>query len=275
MNQMIELISKISVFKIATVGMLLAPVLLSCRDAKAGKDNNSAEIVIPRPDEELTELTRSLAEGDAAGFAALCAYPIPRPYPLKDIEDSVSMVDYFHILVDDSLITIFKNSDLDDWENYGWRGWSIAGSTPLWYDEGVQLIDYVSPAEAGLQRILAREEIMSLSPQFRDGWTPVITLIETDGDRVFRIDSKGTTFRLMGFDRAEHLGEAPALLLSGTVTTEGSANLPLYTFSNSEGMQAEFIPDAEPSATIFLKHPQSGKEDTCNVRPGYWRDLLK
>lgn len=272
MNRMKELISKISVFKITAFGLLLAPALLSCQDAKADKDNNSTEVAYPRPDEALTRLTRTLAEGDAPGFASLCVYPVPRPYPLKDIEDSVSMVDYFHILVDDSLISIFRNSNLDDWESYGWRGWSIVGSTPLWYDEGVQLIDYVSPAEAGFRRILAREEIMSLAPQFREGWSPVMTLVETDGDRVFRIDSKGDTFRLMGFDNADNLDTTPTMLLTGTVSYEGSANLPQYTFSNAEGVQAEFIPDAEP-AEIFLRHP--GKEDRCKVRPAYWRDIRR
>ena len=276
MKEMKGLINKISVFNISTLALLLvtAFTLLSCNDANARKENSPADIAFPRPDDALTKLTRSLADKDASGFAALCTYPVLRPYPLKDIEDSVSMVDYFHILVDDSLSSLFRNSTLDDWESYGWRGWSIAGSNPLWYDEGVQIIDYISPAEAGLQRILAREEIMSLAPQFRDGWTPVMTLLETDGDRVFRIDSKDATFRLMGFDRAENIKGIPAMLLLGWVEIEGSAGLQRYTFTGAEGMEAEFMPDA-PVPALFLKHPKSGDAETCNVRPAYWRDIIR
>lgn len=268
---------KIPLFKTAALGMAFVPAvaLLSCHDANAGKDNSQVENAFPRPDDALAELTRSLAEKDAPAFAGLCTYPILRPYPLRAIEDSVSMVDYFNVLVDDSLSSMFRNSSLEDWESYGWRGWSFAGSTPLWYDEGIQIIDYISPAEAGIRRILAREEIMSLAPQFRDGWTPVMTLVETDGSRVFRIDSKDAAFRLMGFDSADNPGGVPSLLLSGSVRTEGSASLPVYTFTNSEGMQAEVIPDAEPSAVISLKRPGSVKEDIFNVRAGYWRDIFK
>ena len=58
---------------------------------------------------------RALADGDAAGFASLCVYPIVRPYPLKDIEDSLSMVDYFPILVDAPLREKMKKGKVGDW----------------------------------------------------------------------------------------------------------------------------------------------------------------
>lgn len=272
-----RLVSKISAHKVASLGVLLASafVMLSCRNANAGKDNVQPDCAFVRPDDVLTKITRALADGDASGFASLCSYPIPRPYPLRAIEDSVSMVDYFPILVDEQLRTKFKNSSLDDWENYGWRGWSIPGSNHLWCEEGVQLIDYLSPAEAALQRILAREEIMSLAPEFREGWTPVMTLMEVDGERVFRIDSKDDAFRLMGFDKAENLKGMPYLLLMGTGHTEGSADIRVFTFSNSEGMQAEFTPDAESQPRIFIKHPNLDMEESYQVQPAYWRDIIK
>lgn len=270
-----KIFSKVSISKIATLGLLLATSisLQSCK-ANEHNDDTTAGIAGARPDEALTKLAQALAEGDAPGFASLCVYPIIRPYPLKDIEDSVAMVDYFPILVDEPLRSMFRDSRPDDWESYGWRGWSIAGSNPLWFDEGVQTIEYLSPAEAGLQRILAREELMSLAPQFRDGWTPVMTLVEIDGDRVFRIDSKAETFRLMGFDRVDNISEIPAMLLLGRVETEGSAGLQHYTFTGASGMEAEFMPDA-PDPAISLKHPQSDGIDACPVRPAYWRDIIK
>ncbi len=247
----------------------------SCHDAKAEKDSSDASYAEARPDDALKELMRSLSENDAPGFAALCFYPIQRPYPLKSIDDSISMVDYFPILADDSLRDYMRKSKLSDWESYGWRGWSIGEKHPLWYDEGVQIIDYVSPAESGLQKILAREEIMSLAPQYRDGWTPVMTLIEIDGDKVFRIDSKNDSYRLMGFEKAEDMRAIPSIFMTGSVSTEGSAGYATYVFSDSTGTKAEFIPDAEPPAKIFIKHPKHKKENSYEVRPGYWRDVLK
>lgn len=247
----------------------------SCHDAKAEKDTSDSSYAEPRPDDALKELMRTLSEKDAPGFAALCVYPIPRPYPLKSIDDSVSMVDYFPIIADDSLRNYIKNSKLEDWESYGWRGWSVGDARPIWYDEGVQIIDYVSSAESGLQKILSREEIMSLAPQYRDGWTPVMTLIEIDGDKVFRIDSKDNSYRLMGFDKAEHMRDIPSILMTGSLTKEGSAGYATYAFSDSTGSQAEFFPDAEPPVKIFIKHPKHKKEDSYEVRQGYWRDILK
>ncbi|MDE7420839.1 MAG: hypothetical protein K2N35_11590 [Muribaculaceae bacterium] len=254
---------------------LSSAAFTSCHDAKAGKDSADNSYAEQRPDAALNELMRSLAENDAPGFAALCVYPIPRPYPLKAIEDSVSMVDYFPIIADDSLRTYIQKSKLDDWEKYGWRGWSVGDAHPIWYDEGVQIIDYVSPAESGLQKILAREEIMSLAPQFREGWTPVTTLIEIGGDKVFRIDSKDDSYRLMGFDNADHLRDIPSVLMLGSVSTEGSAGYATYTFADSTGTKAEFMPDAESPIKIFIKHPKLKKEESYEVNPGYWRDILK
>ena len=261
---------------LVVAGICLSSIAFtSCHDAKAEKDSSDSSYAEPRPDAALNELMRTLSENDAPGFAALCVYPIPRPYPLKSIDDSISMVDYFPIIADDSLRTYIRKSKLEDWESYGWRGWSVGNARPIWYDEGVQIIDYVSPAESGLQKILAREEIMSLSPQFREGWTPVMTLIEIDGDKVFRIDSKENSYRLMGFESSDRMRDTPSILMLGSVTKEGSAGYATYAFADSTGSQAEFMPDAEPPVKLMIKHPRLKKEDSYEVTPGYWRDILK
>ncbi len=276
MNNSIK--NKMSWKSLGIAGLCLSSICLSsvaftsCHDAKAEKESSYSE---GRPDEALNELMRTFAENDAPGFAALCVYPIPRPYPLKSIDDSVSMVDYFPMIADDYMRSYMKKSKLKDWEKYGWRGWSIGEDRPIWYDGGVQFIEHVSPAESGLQKILAREEIMSLAPQFREGWTPVMTLIQTDGDKIFRIDTKDHSYRLMGFDNSENLRDVPTILMTGTMKTEGTANYALYAFADSTGMEAEFMPDAEPPVKIFFKQPKLKKENSYEVRNGYWRDIVK
>lgn len=273
---MIKLLNRYSSLKLMTAAFILISgmSLQSCHDAKARQDNSENDIAGLRPDDALTKLTRSLAEGDAPGFAALCVYPIRRPYPLKNINDSVSMVDYFPILVDDSLRSVFRTSSLEDWQSYGWRGWSLTDSRPLWYDEGVQIIDYVSPAENGLKSILAREEIMSLLPKFREGWRPVSSMVQTDGDRIFRIDTNGETFRLMQFDDAASAGGEPSLILFGSLRHEGTADYPIFEFSDSKGRKAEYLPDSEPPVYIYVTG--SGIEDqSIPVVPAYWRDIIR
>lgn len=264
----------VKILAVAAV-MISSLPMASCHDANARKEKAESSMGETRPDAALNKLMRSLAEGDAPGFAALCVYPIVRPYPLKSINDSVSMVDYFPIIINDSIRDYFRKSKLEDWENYGWRGWSIGEGRPIWYDDGVQFIDYVSPAETGLQRILAREEIMSLSPEFRGGWTPVMTLLQEDGDRIFRIDVKNDSYRLMGFENADHMRSIPSILMIGSVLTEGSAGYRTYAFKDSTGNEAEYMPDGEPPVKIIIRRHELKNEDIYEVRQSYWRDILK
>lgn len=269
------LLNKISNLKNASLAFACVSVLSlqACHDSKANNDNSGDNSSATLPKEALTKLMKTFAEDDASGFAALCVFPIQRPYPLKDIQDSVSMVDYYPVLVDDSLKTIMSHSQIDDWVNYGWRGWSLRESKPIWYDDGVQFIDYVSPAENGLRNILAREEIMSLAPQFRDGWTPVATLQQTDGNNIFRIDSQGDVFRLMQFSSAMQAHGEPTLLLTGSLRNEGTADSPVFEFFGSNGVKAVYMPDSEPPVCIYVTKPKD-VENGYPVVTAYWRDII-
>lgn len=249
------------------IPLALAGGILSC----GRKNDNENTQYGDRPDKEIRNLMETLRKGDAPGFAALCVYPIPRPYPLRDIADSTAMVEYFPVMVDDSLQNIMSRTRVDDWESFGWRGWSMRDSQPVWYDEGVLFVDYESKAERALQKILAREELMTLASEYRDGWTPVATLAEARGSQIFRIDSKGDVYRLMGFVDSSAIGGKPYLLLDGSMTEEGTAESQIFRFSG-DGVNAEYIPDAEPPAYITMSTP-NGSSD-IEVTPVYWRDLV-
>lgn len=251
----------------ACAGLAIASSIMAC----GRKDkNDEIEPLEPRPDSALRELMRSLREADAPGFAALCVYPIPRPYPLREIDDSVAMVEYFPVMVDDSLQNVMKRASLDDWESFGWRGWSMRDSQPVWFDEGVLFVDYESKAESALRKILAKEELMTLAPEYRDGWIPVASFAETDGPMIFRIDRSGEVYRLMGFDNARDVSLAPTLILDGSLNEEGTALSQIYVFSNGD-TKAEYIPDSEPPVYISVSTPSEEKK--IEVTPIYWRDI--
>ena len=254
--------------------LAMATVPLSaCGDSKA-KKNAGSDDTDSRIKSELRELTRTITEGDASGFAAMCDYPIERPYPLKAIENAEEMTRYFPILADDSLRNIMRNAGPDDWEAYGWRGWSLSECQPLWYDGGVEIINYESGKEREMRGQLAREEIRTLAPEYREGWTPVTTLIETDGKRIFRIDQSGDVYRIMGFPDPTYAHGVPELLLNGIMESEGSAALRYYIFDDNAGSTAEYTPDGELPLRIWLTRPQAGN-DTVVVTAGYWRDYVK
>ena len=258
----------------ATAAIFTSLSLASCHNANASKESAQSSLGEPRPDKELDRLMRALADGDAAGFASLCVYPIVRPYPLKDIEDSLSMVDYFPILVDAPLREKMKKGKVGDWESYGWRGWSMGDDRPIWFDEGVQFIDYQSAAESGLQNMLAREELKTLAPADREGWTPVMTLIQTDGRSVIRIDSKGEKYRMMAFDNTVDVSGKPSMFLLGSLQTEGSAGYRNFEFTDSVGTKAQYSPDGEAADRVFFSGPRSPYKE-MNVRSGYWRDVVR
>lgn len=258
----------------SATALISSCTLASCHDANASKDSAESSLGEPRPDDALNKLMRSLADGDAPGFAALCVYPIQRPYPLKDIEDSLAMVDYFPVLVDDAFKDRMAKADVKDWENYGWRGWSIGDDNALWFDDGLWAFSYLSPAESGLQKILAREEIMTLAPEYREGWTPVAAMAQSDGGSIFRIDSKGDEYRLMKFDDPADVMRTPNLLLIGSLRTEGSADSRIFEFSEKGGVKAEYLPDAESDLFVYITGPRS-TADSIPVRPAYWREIIR
>ena len=239
---------------------------------KAGAGEPCDDPDVQRPDSSLSLLVRALAHDDARAFASICSYPLHRNYPLKDITDSTAMVDYFHVMVDDSLRRIARDSRLDDWKYYGWRGWAFGDSTLIWYDDGIQFVEYESVAETGLRRLLAREEIMSLPPQLRESWTPVETLVQADGDRIFRIDRDGGRFRLMCYDGPVGMRDMPSLLLTGGMDVEGTVGSRIYNFRDSAGNEVRYMPDDLPPVKIeFL----AGVSDSAyTVVRAYWRDYL-
>lgn len=261
-------------FTIASAVIMTSAGFSSCHKAETGKENESASLLESRPDEGLTLVMKTIADGDAEGFASICVYPVRRPYPLKDITDSIAMTDYFPVMIDDSIRNMMQGASLDDWESYGWRGWSITEGTPVWYDEGVQYVDYTSEAERGLRRLLAREEIESLSPEFRDDWNPVMTLISSDRQKLYRIDSKGDEMRLMGFEAPFRVNGKPSVMMMGKKTSEGSGDYAIYDFHDVDGSKAEYSPDAEPPVKIIFTSP-SATENDIEVYPSYWRDEVK
>lgn len=268
-------VKKLKVMISEAILILSAGLLPACSKPAPDKDTRSGTQSDTCPSAMISDVIKTVNDNDAKGFASLCIYPISRPYPLRDIKDSIQMADYFPVMVDDSLRTAMKRQKAEDWESYGWRGWSFGDTTPIWTDEdGIEAVSYVSAAERGLQSILAREEMLTLAPEFREGWTPVMTLTDQNRTKLYRIDSKEGKMRLMGFDMPFRKGDKPSLVMIGTVSTEGSGGYDVYDFEAPDGEKAEYMPDAEPPVKIQFTSP-SDKETDVEVYPAYWRDLTK
>ena len=98
--------------------------------------------------EEVKKLVSIVAKDDSAAFSTIVSYPLSRPYPLKDIETSEQMKQYYSVLVDDSLKSVIVTSRPEDWEKYGWRGWGLKGGAYVWLDTEIYDVSYLRQESA-------------------------------------------------------------------------------------------------------------------------------
>lgn len=281
---------------VALSGLLLLAVMAGACTGKGGSDEKR-----PAPPADVETLRQAFAAGDAMQVAHLTRYPIERPYPLQDIADSAQMVAYFPIMVDDSLRRVMANST-HDWVETGWRGWTVGEGQYLWVDEGLYSINYISHAERALRDRLATEEMQSISPEMRKGWTPAFCLIGTDDGTLYRVDrnvrdrgamaaeaKEGTvadlpdqdpadeelTYRLAVYPMGRELSGAPQQVMVGHLESEGSAMSRIYTFRDSIGDEAEYIADVMSEDVVpVITFRHNGKDVEHPVRKAYWRDYV-
>lgn len=174
---------------LAIAGCGVAVVFASAACSHRGDSDSSANQAFPDSVPQAVAITaKSLANGDASRFASVVSYPLPRPYPLKDIADSSAMVEYFPIMVDDSLRNVMRHASPDRWSADDFRGWTLDKGQYVWVDDSVYSVNYTSVSEKALRSMLAREEIMSLDSTLRDGWTPAFCLYGIDNGTIYRVD---------------------------------------------------------------------------------------
>ena len=255
---------------LAAVGGLLA----SCSGKKADEVRDHASLP-----EEVEPVATAIINDSASQFAQAVYYPLERPYPLKSIEDSAQMVEYFPTLVDDSLRTEVSESPDTLWQQIGWRGWTLGDGSYLWIDDGkVYCVNYVSQRENVMLDSLRASEISTLAPSLREGWIPVLCAVDSVHEAVFRIDRDGSednpVYRLAGYEGDCDLSATPVILLFGTLETEGSMATRYYNFKDSVGNTAVYSPDVESDDTLpALDITVRGDTSIYRVHPAYWLDL--
>lgn len=243
-------------------------------------DNEGALAGVP---DDVRPVAQAIADDDATRFASAVDYPLTRPYPLHDIPDSASMVDYYTTLVDDTLRQRITSSADSLWQTDGWRGWTLAdGGASLWIDSRrVYQVDYVSGRERQLLDSLRRIEMASLASTLRDGWTPVGCMVDSVSGAVFRIDSRGTAdsvaYRLAGYRPGMDLRGEPSLLLYGRCEEEGSMLNRTYHFGDSTSIYAMYCPDGGDEDSIpTIEVNRRGRHPAhYHARPAYWLDRLE
>ncbi len=258
---------------------LCAGALFSC----SGK-RDKADAPTVNPDslpQQVQPVAKAIINDSPAAFAAIVSYPIQRPYPLKNIEDSATMVKYYDKIVDDSLKNVVKTAHDSLWHEEGWRGWTVGDGSYFYIDNGkIYAVNYLSDVESSMLDSLRTTEISTLEPTLRQGWIPVMCIVDTVSGSIFRIDTDPNVeppkYRLAGYPSDTDLAGMPALLLYGNLDIEGSMANRYYHFADSVGTTAEYYPDAveETSPYPEIEVSRKGHVKKYKVKPKYWLDIV-
>lgn len=224
----------------------------------------------------IKKLVRAVADDDSVTFASLVSYPLERPYPLHNIDTPEQMTGYYSVMVDDSLRRVLTSSRPGDWEEYGWRGWSLKRGEYIWVDDDVYAVDYLSAREKVMLDSLRAIDMGSLSRELAEGWIPELCLQAHEDGGVMRIDTRKDSsilprYRLLIYPAGSDLRAAPAYMLNGYRDSEGTAGTRVYTFGTPSGREIRFSPDIPDGSTPVVEFPDT----VVSVNQTYWLDLIK
>lgn len=229
--------------------------------------------------ESVKKFVKALATNDSDAFAEMVSYPLQRPYPLRNIDDAKQMRVYFHQMVDDSLRNIVKKAKPHRWKEFGWRGWSLDDGSYVWIDESVYSMQYISQKEQKTIDSLTNEEIKTIEPSIREGWKPIMCMLNSDNGRVYRVDSSNKSedsdtrhYRLVVYEGHSDLRGLPAELLDGIMEMDGSAGTALYKFHSTDGREVILEPEAPDSSNPVLLEPN---DSSVVLERAYWHELVK
>lgn len=233
--------------------------------------------------DEVDRVVKAARSHKASDFAAVCDYPVERPYPLRDLTDSLDMIGYYDVLVDDSLRNILTRSPRADWDEYGWRGWTVGDGGYVWIDNRIYSIPYISKAEREMMDRLAAEEMRTLPEHMRGGWHPAVCLRNMADGTVYRIDAADdksvpadSLYRLSVYAPDTSLTAEPSSVWFGKMNVEGSAGVRVFFFRDPKGNSVEYSPDDMDDETDdnMVWKPIDGTPRSYKVKKAYWRDLL-
>ena len=283
---------KISHF-ISPILMLIASVASGCSNGADAGVNAALESCDSIP-QEIKRLARCLDCRDSAAFSGMISYPLERPYPLHDILDSVEMMDYYHVMVDDSLRSAVAKSHPSEWSRTGWRGWTLRDGSYVWIDEKVYEVGYLSAVEKSRRDALVDLDKASLPEDMRGNWLPENCMVDPEDGSVYRIDidtvadAGSPVYRLAIYKRGGNLRHHPADMRHGRKRSDGSAGELTYLFKKTgrdkdrEHLYRDLpVDEDDPSLFVIEAYSQeTGAPRLYNdgeyrdLRRVYWLDLL-
>jgi len=164
------------------------------------------------------------------------SYPLKREQPLPDVKYPSNFASRFDNIFDEGFIAKIVASDIDrDWSAMGWRG-LMFDNGQLWldYDGNLISVNYQSPEEQRMKKLLMQDNKASLHESIRDFQEPMV-VIETRKFRV-RIDKLADgSFRYASWNvNAPNNAKPDLILQNGQRHFEGSGGNHWYGFRSGD-----------------------------------------
>ncbi len=257
---------------------LIGLPMAGCNKTQASDKNVIAVEQSDSIPSSVKKLVRAVADNDTDAFANMVNYPLQRPYPLHNIDNAEEMKSRYGEVIDDSLRNIIKGGEPKEWNEYGWRGWSLKDGQYIWVDDGVYDVQYISQSERKKIDSLINVEINSIDPSIREGWLPVLCLRDSSQGNVYRIDriKKGNRhhkkpYRMAVYHPKANLRGVPSEIFDGDMDEEGSANTIMYRFTVNPGKDIIVEPDSPETGNPVLIQPN---DSVINLQRAYWYELI-
>lgn len=183
-------------------------------------------------------------EGNLEKLAQMVDYPLMRSYPLPLIRDSADFVNYAGIIWDDSLKQVFRDLKIEDWSQYGWRGFSFANGVYLWVGETkISGINYDSKQEQELKEKLFREDIAMLHPSLQKGIRETwLSIKDVKGTFYGRLDlMTNKKYRLSLYDKLQKKSELPFFVATDSIWSQEGSMANMYLMFVKGGVTIEIL----------------------------------
>ena len=231
----------------------------------------------------LSQVIRSIINGDYEALASVTNFPIWRPYPEKEITNAQELKSQFHILFDDSIRRDLRNYTTEDWELMGWRGFMLNNGQYLWADEDGHLsyINYESSKLTAYREQLRKEEYQMLNEL--PGWTTGDCLVAVDSSVFLRLEEMDGVERLHIFTHDVN-PYRQHLVFNGTMESQGTCHNDVYWYACADGLITVWINsptclDSEINYGIAFPDswdiPENLRDSTFACEKAFWRDVKK
>lgn len=194
-----------------------------------------AQLSQPRDIDFVKSFIAPFKTQDIAAITAFIEFPLYRPYPIENIQDSTEFASRFEEFFDAELISEITASDPEkNWRKMGYQG-IMLNKGSLWLDPYERKLISVNHKNPKTNRLLERATVLqkaNLHSSLRDFETAV--LLMTTEKFTIRIDRlKDGEYRYASWGRSKKMNQKPDLVLvGGSKSFEGSGGNHSYSFTH-------------------------------------------